>query len=89
MSSSTTMAAVGGAGSVVSALLSPWPLLVLAGLVLVVLAVLAVVVLTAALSRDDARCRRATAVLDRLLTLVPHRTGILPVASAQDGDAGA
>ena len=39
----TVVGAVGGAGSLVSALLSPWPRLVLAGLMLVVLIVLAVV----------------------------------------------
>jgi hypothetical protein len=65
-------AGTAGAGGCVAAMLgSPMPLLVLAGLVLIVLLALVVVVLTPVVSRDEARCARATAVLDRLLGAIP------------------
>jgi hypothetical protein len=63
--------AVGGAGGLAALLDSPWPLLVLAGLAVLVVLPLAVVLLTPVLSRDEARCTRALAVLDRLVAVVP------------------
>lgn len=64
---------VGGAGAVVAALVSPWPLLVIGVLAAAVLAVLAMVVLTAIFSRDRVRRQQATAVLDRLISALPSR----------------
>ena len=71
--------AVGGAGGLAALLDSPWPLLVLGGLAVIVVLPLVVVVLTPVLSRDEARCGRALAVLDRLLAVVP---GSRPVLAA-------
>ena len=68
----TTAGVLGGAGGVVASLVSPVPLLVLGGLAVLVWLPVAVLLLTPVLSRDEARCARATAVLDRLLAAVPR-----------------
>ena len=77
--------AVGGAGGL-ALLDSPWPLLVLSGLGVIVVLPLVVVVLTPVLSRDEARCGRALAVLDRLLAVVPGSR--LPDLRPVPADAG-
>lgn len=77
----TAAGVLGGAGGVVAVLVSPLPVLVLGGLAFLVWLPAAVVVLVAALSRDPLRSARASAVLDRLLTVIPGSRPALPVTS--------
>lgn len=56
---------------VVTALVSPVPLLVLGGLVAPLVLAVVVLMLTPVLSTDKDRCERAQAVLDRVLAAIP------------------
>lgn len=63
-------AATAGGGLAVAGIYSPAPLFVLAGVGLLVIGPVAVVMLTAALSRNPERQRNAATVLDKILAVV-------------------
>jgi hypothetical protein len=79
-------AATGALGvvEVVTALVSPLPLLVLGGLVAPIVLAVAVLLLMPVWSRDAARNERAVAMLDRVLAAIP---GSRAVPERKDVDA--
>lgn len=78
-----------GAGTVVASWASPLPVLVTGGLLLIALTVVAVVVLTAARSRDKTMQEQALQVLDRLIAAIPGSRALAASSGADSHPAEA